>query len=427
VSQATTAAPVGHEIHDTIWGQLGAKLGLVSLRPKLAHDVRVRKIEDEYELVQLSTGRVIGLGDSDVRLVRQFDGTNTIAEMVAAELGVERKLAIQPVLELIDRVVRAEMLDNFPPNMFRQLDAHLAKTAVEWMRDRTPAEVLDAEAAGEGSISQYEQVPWRPKTPLMEERAQFLRQVELLRPLDLWAIGALAESAHEEAFPAASNIITEGGRAERFYIIRSGEVNVTKLDDEGVARRIAKLDSYDWFGEIGLLDAASRSATVRAGPSRPVQVYSFDAATFERYVAPHVSSFRGRHIIGKRREQLGKVRLFEDLEHTDLEHLAHAIREHHVPQGTTVFQQGEEGDRFYIVVEGSVGIVRDGVPVAKISAGDFFGETALLFTEARTATVITTEDSVLWSIDKAAFTGLVRSALLNRRDMMPTVLNRLNR
>lgn len=73
-----------------------------------------------------------------------------------------------------------------------------------------------------------------------------------------------------------------------------------------------------------------------------------------------------------------------------------------------------------------MGDVRDGRPIAKLLAGEFFGETALLFTDERTATIAATEDSRFWVLDRSAFQTFVRDALLHRRDLMPTVLNRIS-
>jgi CRP-like cAMP-binding protein len=81
---------------------------------------------------------------------------------------------------------------------------------------------------------------------------------------------------------------------------------------------------------------------------------------------------------------------------------------------------------FYVVVSGSVGVVKDGTPIARLVAGEFFGETALLFTDVRTATIAATEDSRFWVLDRDAFQTFVRDALLHRRDLMPTVMNRIS-
>jgi CRP-like cAMP-binding protein len=219
--------------------------------------------------------------------------------------------------------------------------------------------------------------------------------------------------------------VSEGSRADRFYIVRSGEVNVTRLEEDGKKHRIARLGPGEWFGEQGLIEGMQRNATVRAGTSRPVQLYSFDAETFERLISPHVTTLRGRQLMSRRRAQLEKVAIFQALAPSDLDRLARVLREIRAPKGAVLFKQGEPGDRFYVIVEGAVGVVKDGKPIAKLVAGEFFGETALLFTEERTATVATTEDCRFWVLEREAFTTFIKDALLHRRDFIPTVLNRL--
>jgi CRP-like cAMP-binding protein len=436
----------GYDIGTSVWGQLGERFSLVSARPRLASDARVRKIGDDIELVQLSTGRVVALDPGEDQVVKLMDGSRTVSEIVFQTMAQGGQIAIRPILELIDRVMRAQMFENFPPNMFRQLESYLSKQAVRIAREQREAKSPAAQAnigtappdwnpdvaaarlvgVEPSELTNFEQVPWRPMTPLLEERARLLRSVELFRAMDLSTIGALAEAAHEEAYPAAHNILNEGEAPDRFYVIKSGECNVTRVGDDGKTHRIAKLSTGDWFGEAGLLETAPRNANVRVGPSRPVQVLSFDTKTFEKFISPHIESFRGRQVLSRRRDKLATVSLFGALGADDIDRLAHSVREVRAPKGTVVFTQGDHGDLFYVIAEGAVGVVRDGVPVAKLTQGDFFGETALLFTGTRTATVITTEKSMLWAIEKAAFERLIRDHLLSRRDMMPTVMNRMS-
>jgi MFS family permease len=75
-----------------------------------------------------------------------------------------------------------------------------------------------------------------------------------------------------------------------------------------------------------------------------------------------------------------------------------------VPAGRVVIRQGDVGDRFYVLASGRVRVTRDGVDVRDFTQpGDAFGEIALLRGVPRTATVTAIEETVLLTLDRAAF------------------------
>lgn len=412
-----------------LWGRLDRRLSLVMHRPRLSDDVRIRTIGDDHELVQSSTRRVLPIDAAEVELVRRFDGEQTVAEIIVAGID-DGVLAIEPVLSLIDRLVRAELLDQYPPDLYRQIVNHLRRLAAERGEESVP-DVEPVAAAGderpEPQRGPEPSGPWRARSPAIAERARFLRGVTLFAELDVQTIGALADAAHEETWQPRSFIVSEGGRADRFFVVRSGEVSVQRRVEDGERLDLAQLGPGDWFGEAAIVEGAPRNATVRAGDEREVRLLSFDAEVFDRYIRPHVQvrEGRGSALVGRRRAQLERVPLFRALAPDDLDRLATVLREERVARGTVLFRQGDEGDRFYVVLAGSVGVVKDGVPIAKLVEGEFFGETALLFTDRRTATVAATEDSRFWVLDRESFQTFIRDALLHRRDLMPTVLNRI--
>lgn len=408
-----------------LWSRLGECFSMEAMRPRLAADVLVMRRDEQVEAACPSTGGSLLLEEGEERLLRQFDGRRSVSELIVADLEATGRLEITPVVDLVDRAARARLLED--PQLFSRLERHVVELAAGAAADLSASRAgsLRTRTGGLGEETAAEHVPWRPRTPLLADRAAFLRQVPVLRPLDLAAIGTLAEAAREETHPAASSVIREGQQARRFYVVRSGELNVTRTDAGGVPRRIAKLGRGDYFGEAGLLEDELRSATVRASPARPVQLLSFESDVFERVISPHVAAFRGRQEVARRRSQLERIELFSQLDREELEQLAESARELRAPAGVTVCEQGTPADRFYIVAEGALVVVRDGDPVATLGAGEFFGETALLFTSRRTASVVATQDTLLWSIDKASFDQVVRERLLNRRETMSTVLNRL--
>ena len=90
-----------------------------------------------------------------------------------------------------------------------------------------------------------------------------------------------------------------------------------------------------------------------------------------------------------------------------LEHLAGSLEPVHVAAGEAVMQQGESGDRFYVVAEGEVSVTTAGRQIFEGGRGYFFGEIALLRDEPRMATVTARTDLELLALDREEFLGCV--------------------
>jgi MFS family permease len=100
-------------------------------------------------------------------------------------------------------------------------------------------------------------------------------------------------------------------------------------------------------------------------------------------------------------EEVGLLRgveMFAPLPLPIVEQLARGLEPVSVAAGTTVFAQDDAGDRFYVIVDGTVEVLGDGVPVAALGPGDVFGEIALLRRVPRTATVRARTDLQLQSL-----------------------------
>jgi len=85
---------------------------------------------------------------------------------------------------------------------------------------------------------------------------------------------------------------------------------------------------------------------------------------------------------------------------------AETSRRAHAP-GETVIREGDEGDSFHVIVNGTAAVERGGRFIRELSPGDGFGEIALLRTTARTATVRAREPLATLVIGRQAFLAAV--------------------
>ena len=102
-------------------------------------------------------------------------------------------------------------------------------------------------------------------------------------------------------------------------------------------------------------------------------------------------------------ELLRGVAMLGVLQKNVLERLARGSRTILVPSGQAVFREGDGGDLFYVIESGTVDVTIRGAYVRTLSAGDSFGEIALLRDMPRTATVTATSDLVTRAVDRDQF------------------------
>ena len=95
--------------------------------------------------------------------------------------------------------------------------------------------------------------------------------------------------------------------------------------------------------------------------------------------------------------------IFAPLPLATLERLSHDVVALDFPAGSEVIAQGEVGDRFFLIDEGEVEVIEDGVFRRNEGPGESFGEIALLHDVPRTATVRTTTATRLLALDSDQF------------------------
>jgi CRP/FNR family transcriptional regulator, cyclic AMP receptor protein len=114
---------------------------------------------------------------------------------------------------------------------------------------------------------------------------------------------------------------------------------------------------------------------------------------------------------------LTEVPFFSSLSKREIQEIARATDEIDVKQGEVLAREGDVGQEFFVIIEGSAEVVRGGERIAELGKGDFFGEMALVGDEPRMATVSATAPMRVAVMSRSAFRSFDR--------MMPAVHARI--
>jgi len=216
------------------------------------------------------------------------------------------------------------------------------------------------------------------------------------------------------SFTFGMPIVREGEEADAFYVLTAGQARVVKRGIGGEEVPLNVLRAGDCFGEIGLLERATRTATVRA--SSDVEVLRLDRAVFQAMLEqkPELRTYLELH---RRHRTLNTffhlytpfatlpaaavLQLIQELEHVTVE------------RGALVIRAGDDAGPMYVVEDGHLRAFTecDGRREyhAFLRSGDVFGEISLITGEARTSNVEAVSACTLLCLPQASYRTLVEA------------------
>ncbi|XP_064818548.1 cAMP-dependent protein kinase type I-alpha regulatory subunit isoform X1 [Oncorhynchus masou masou] len=192
-------------------------------------------------------------------------------------------------------------------------------------------------------------------------------------------------------------VIQQGDEGDNFYVIDQGEMDVY-VNNEWVTN----IGEGGSFGELALIYGTPRAATVRAKSN--VKLWGIDRDSYRRILMG--STLRKRKMY---EEFLSKVSILESLDKWERLTVADSLENVQFEDGQKIVVQGEPGDEFFIILEGSAAVLQrrseneEFVEVGRLGPSDYFGEIALLMNRPRAATVVSRGPLKCVKLDRPRF------------------------
>ncbi|MDQ3339757.1 MAG: cyclic nucleotide-binding domain-containing protein [Myxococcota bacterium] len=196
--------------------------------------------------------------------------------------------------------------------------------------------------------------------------------------------------------PAGSFVIREGEPGNSFFFVAGGDLRVFATDGLGRQTELAKLGEGAVFGEMALLSAQPRSASVTCVSDVDVlEVGRQSLASLADElgaVAEALHGFTRERLLGN---LMATSPLFKPFNRMQQRDLLRRFTSHDVSPNTVVINENEEGRGLFVVLSGELDVSRkadDGstIPLGTLKTGDVFGEMALL-SNARTTAMVTAQ------------------------------------
>jgi cAMP-dependent protein kinase regulator len=254
------------------------------------------------------------------------------------------------------------------------------------------------------------------------ERVRLLQTVPHLADLEASDLVELASCLGTQRLPRGAEVVRQGEQGDEFFVLARGSAHVYVRDGAGEQRLVATLRQGDAFGEAALLRHEPRGATVIT--AEDVTLLTLERAAFADFIRGRAELLEKVFARQDDLELVREVPLFAQLKGGQVGTLFRRFRPARLPDGRRIIEQGQRGDRFYLIREGRVRVLHaesagaDPREVATLERGDYFGEIALLDDSPRTATVISDGEVELLALDRGdvgdLLTGAARRELARR-------------
>ncbi|HMF41564.1 MAG TPA: cyclic nucleotide-binding domain-containing protein [Polyangia bacterium] len=210
-------------------------------------------------------------------------------------------------------------------------------------------------------------------------------------------------------------VIRQGQKGTAFYFVATGEVRVVARAGHDKAVERGRLHEGALFGEMALLTEQARTASVQVVGE--ADLLEIDRTTIGRLCAEvpvlneRLDRFARERLL---KNLLATSPLFKPFDHQQQMDLLKRFEGHDLEPNTVIIREGDAGQGLFVILLGEVEVLRRDPAgrdktVAKLGAGEVFGEMSLLGDKPTTATVKTLSRTTIMFLGRDYFRRLVQA------------------
>jgi len=250
---------------------------------------------------------------------------------------------------------------------------------------------VSAESMDEKSTVKFDKIVHEKDGALQSRIKEILKRNILFQNLDEKQVQVIVDALEPMQLEAGVEIIKQGEMGDYFYLMDSGICEIFK--DGKLVQTATEAMS---FGELALMYNSPRAATVKAKEAS--RLFKLDRMTFKFILMDTTIRKRELH-----KGFLEKVSILSHLSDDERLRVADALVLTTFKNGETIITEGEAGEAFFILEEGSVQCFKGGANVGNLESGQYFGEVALLTNRPRQATVKAKGEVKCLSLERKTF------------------------
>lgn len=234
----------------------------------------------------------------------------------------------------------------------------------------------------------------------LEGYPALLHAIPLLSAMSKAALGRMLNALVLHRLPGDAVVVRQGDPGTALYFVASGQLSVVTTDGLGQTTELARLGQNAIFGEMALLSAAPRSASVRCVSE--ANVFEVSLAALKALadelgpVAQALHGFTRERLLANVMATSPLFQTFNRLQQRDL--LRRFISQD-VAAEAVVIREGHVGSGLYVVLSGEFAVSQNApegaVPLGVLKPGDVFGEMSIVGDALTAATVTATRPSTV--------------------------------